>query len=85
MASAQLFSYSLCRLLALVQKAHHKSSNIPRLEAAVKVYASLSRIPSLRAECIKKLTSMLLHPYPKVSRSDGSTIDEIKEQYAERR
>ena len=85
MASAQLFSCSLRRLLVLVQKAHYKSSNIPRLEAAVKVYASLSRIPSLRVECIKKLASMLLHPYPKVSPSGDSTIDEIKEQYAERR
>ncbi|OXV05400.1 hypothetical protein Egran_06832 [Elaphomyces granulatus] len=61
---------SLRRLFVLVQKAHYKSSNIPRLEAAIKVYASLSRIPSLRVESIKKLISMLLHPYPKLWRQD---------------
>ncbi|KAE8146237.1 tubulin folding cofactor D C terminal-domain-containing protein [Aspergillus avenaceus] len=57
---------SLRKLFVLVQKAHFKSSNIARLEAAVKVYASLSRIPSLRADVLKKMTAMLLHPFPRV-------------------
>lgn len=51
----------------LTQKAHFKSSNIPRLEAAVNVYTALSKEDSLRVETLKKLTAMLLHPYPRVS------------------
>lgn len=59
-------SHSFRKLFVVVQKAHYKSSNMPRLEAAIKIYASLSRIESLRADVMKKLISMLLHPYPKV-------------------
>jgi hypothetical protein len=36
------------------------------METAVKIYSALSRIPTLQVEVFKKLTSMLLHPYPKV-------------------
>ncbi|KAB8258947.1 tubulin folding cofactor D C terminal-domain-containing protein [Aspergillus pseudonomiae] len=54
------------KLFVLVQKAHFKSSNIGRLEAAIKVYAPLSRLEQLRAEVLKKMTSMLLHPFPRV-------------------
>ncbi|KAF5865713.1 hypothetical protein ETB97_002687 [Aspergillus alliaceus] len=54
------------KLFVLVQKAHFKSSNIARLEAAIKVYAPLSRLESLRAEVLKKMTTMLLHPFPRV-------------------
>ncbi|KAL1967896.1 hypothetical protein VTN77DRAFT_2313 [Rasamsonia byssochlamydoides] len=57
---------SLRKLFVLVQKAHYKSSNIPRLEAAIRVYAALSRVASIRMDVLKKLTSMLLHPYPKI-------------------
>lgn len=63
-------SYSLRKLFVLVQKAHYKSSNIPRLEAAIRVYSALSRVPSTRMDALKKLTSMLLHPYPKVCFND---------------
>ncbi|EED23257.1 tubulin-specific chaperone D, putative [Talaromyces stipitatus ATCC 10500] len=56
----------LKKLFLLTQKAHFKSSNIPRLEAAIKVYASLSRATDLRVDVLKKLTAMLLHPYPKI-------------------
>ncbi|OKL56274.1 hypothetical protein UA08_08481 [Talaromyces atroroseus] len=57
---------SLRKLFILTQKAHFKSSNIPRLEAAIKVYAALSRSPALQVDTLKKLTTMLLHPYPKI-------------------
>ncbi|KAF3401336.1 Tubulin-specific chaperone D [Talaromyces pinophilus] len=56
----------LKKLFLLTQKAHFKSSNIPRLEGAIKVYAALSRAPELRVDILKKLTAMLLHPYPKI-------------------
>ncbi|KAL1855438.1 hypothetical protein Plec18170_004158 [Paecilomyces lecythidis] len=57
------------KVFFVVQKAHFKSSNMARLEAAIKVYASLSRMEHLKADVMKKLTSMLLHPYPKIRAS----------------
>ncbi|PWY84933.1 hypothetical protein BO70DRAFT_395611 [Aspergillus heteromorphus CBS 117.55] len=57
---------SLRKLFVLVQKAHFKSSNILRLEAAARAYASLSRIEQLRTDVLKKMTAMLLHPFPRV-------------------
>lgn len=47
----------------LVQKAHYKTSNVRKLEAAVKVYSGLMEVyPAV----LQKLSSMLLHPFPKV-------------------
>ena len=57
---------SFRKLFVLVQKAHFKTSNIARLEAATRVYACLSRLESLRTEALKKMTGMLLHPFPRV-------------------
>ncbi|KAJ5496781.1 hypothetical protein N7463_008768 [Penicillium fimorum] len=57
---------SFRKLFTLVQKAHFRSANIARLEAAVKVYAALSRIDSLRDGVLKKMTGLLLHPFPRV-------------------
>ncbi|WEW60972.1 hypothetical protein PRK78_006461 [Emydomyces testavorans] len=37
-----------------------------RIEAAVKVYAALLRQESVRKDVMKKMMSMLLHPYPKI-------------------
>ena len=54
------------RVFVLVQKAHFKTANIARLEAAIRVYAALSKIDNLRGDILKKLTSMLLHPFPRV-------------------
>jgi hypothetical protein len=54
------------RVFVLVQKAHFRSSNIQRLESAVKVYAALSRLDSLRSDVLKKMTGLLLHPFPRV-------------------
>lgn len=57
---------SFRKIFTLVQKSHLKSANIARLEAAVKAYGALTRIDSLRAGVLKKLTGMLLHPFPRV-------------------
>jgi hypothetical protein len=54
------------KVFLLVQKAHFRSSNIQRLESAVKVYASLSRVESVRIDVLKKMTGLLLHPFPRV-------------------
>ncbi|KAJ5327292.1 hypothetical protein MYU51_017809 [Penicillium brevicompactum] len=72
------------KLFTLVQKSHLKSANIARLEAAVKAYGALTRIDSLRAGVLKKLTGMLLHPFPRVRSSAaeylfmGTELDDIK-------
>lgn len=57
---------SFRKVFILTQKAHFKSSNIARLEAAIKVYAPLARLEQLRPDVLKKLSGMLLHPFPKV-------------------
>jgi hypothetical protein len=54
------------KVFVLVQKAHFRSSNMQRLESAVKVYAALSRLDSLRIDVLKKMTGLLLHPFPRV-------------------
>ena len=54
------------KVFVLVQKAHFRSSNIARMEAAVKVYTAMSRLEPLRGDVLKKLTGMLLHPFPRV-------------------
>lgn len=54
------------KVFLLVQKAHFRSSNIQRLESAVKVYAALSRLDYLRIDVLKKMTGLLLHPFPRV-------------------
>ncbi|KAI9370607.1 tubulin folding cofactor D C terminal-domain-containing protein [Aspergillus egyptiacus] len=57
---------SLRKLFVLVQKAHFKTSNIARLEAAIRAYTPLSRLHQVRADVLKKLTGLLLHPFPRV-------------------
>lgn len=57
---------SLRKLFVLVQKAHFKTQNIVRLEAAIRAYAPLSRLEQVRVDVLKKLTGMLLHPFPRV-------------------
>ncbi|KAL4802284.1 tubulin folding cofactor D C terminal-domain-containing protein [Aspergillus unguis] len=59
-------SPDLKKAFVLVQKAHFKTTNIARLEAATRVYAPLSRFEQVRVEVLKKLTGMLLHPFPRV-------------------
>ncbi|KAJ5893515.1 hypothetical protein N7495_005206 [Penicillium taxi] len=62
------------KIFALGQKAHFRSTNIARLEAGIRVYAALSRIESLRNDVLKKLTGMLLHPFPRVRLSAADYI-----------
>ena len=50
-------------LYLLVQKAHYKTGNIRKLEAAIKVYGGLLQV---YPEVLEKLTGMLLHPFPKI-------------------
>ncbi|KAJ5152356.1 Tubulin-specific chaperone D C-terminal [Penicillium capsulatum] len=50
----------------LVQRAHFRSSNIIRLEAAIRFYGALSSLEPLRQDVFKKLSGMLLHPFPRV-------------------
>ncbi|KAL6238609.1 hypothetical protein BDW75DRAFT_237285 [Aspergillus navahoensis] len=59
-------SPTLRKLFVLVQKAHFRTSSIARLEAAIRAYAPLSRLDQVRADVLKKLTGMLLHPFPRV-------------------
>lgn len=53
-------------LLSLVQKAHFKTSNIPKILAAVDIYSGLSEIEVIRDDVRTKLTNMLQHPFPRV-------------------
>ncbi|PGH36963.1 hypothetical protein GX50_00198 [[Emmonsia] crescens] len=54
------------KLFVSVQKFHFKSANMSRIEAAIKIYALLWRMDVIRGDAMKKLTGMLLHPYPKI-------------------
>ncbi|KMU87941.1 hypothetical protein CIHG_05708 [Coccidioides immitis H538.4] len=54
------------KLFLLVQKSHFKSSNIPRIEVAVKTYATLLRQECIQKDVMKKMMSLLLHSYPKI-------------------
>lgn len=47
----------------LLQKAHYKTGNVRKLEAAIKLYGGLLQV---YPEALEKLTSMLLHPFPKI-------------------
>jgi len=50
-------------LYLLVQKAHYKTGNVRKLEAAIKLYGGLLDV---YPEALQKLTSMLLHPFPNI-------------------
>ncbi|EGP84313.1 uncharacterized protein MYCGRDRAFT_110699 [Zymoseptoria tritici IPO323] len=54
-------------LLSTVQKAHHKSTDITRLMAAVGVYCAMAEVGVVRGEVLRKLVSMLkTNPFPRV-------------------
>nr|POE72146.1 hypothetical protein CFP56_12022 [Quercus suber] len=60
-------SFKWRNVLSLVQKGHHKSNDLPRILAAVRVYHGLARVPAIRDEVLKKLVGMLkTNPYPRV-------------------
>jgi hypothetical protein len=58
-------------LFFLVQKAHFKSNNVRKLEAAVKIYGGLALVwegkeLDVTKSPLGKLVSMLVHPFPRV-------------------
>jgi Tubulin folding cofactor D C terminal len=57
------------QLWNVVRKAHFKSTNIRKLEAAVRIYAALARQGDMGRNGLCKLRDLLLHPYPSVSSS----------------
>ncbi|KAK2858509.1 hypothetical protein FQN49_004661 [Arthroderma sp. PD_2] len=62
----KLDSENLRNLFRLVQKFHFKSTNIPRIEAALRVYYCLHSYDTMRKDVVSKMANMLLHPYPKI-------------------
>ncbi|KAL2840976.1 tubulin folding cofactor D C terminal-domain-containing protein [Aspergillus pseudoustus] len=57
---------SLREWFVAVQKAHFKTANIARLEAALRAYAPLSRLKPVRTDVLRKMTGLLLHTFPRV-------------------
>ncbi|CAG7998159.1 unnamed protein product [Penicillium olsonii] len=70
------------KIFTLVQKSHLRSANIARLEAAIKAYGALSRIDYLHTGVLKKLTGMLLHPFPRVRSSAAEYLFMVTESDA---
>lgn len=62
-------------LYLLVQKAHYKTGNVRKLEAAVKIYGGLIEVYQ---EALQKLTTMLLHPFPKIRNEVADTLFAVK-------
>ena len=58
-------------LYALIQNAHYQSGNVRKLEAAVKLYGGLLDV---FPDAVQKLSSMLLHKYPKVRNEAADTL-----------
>ncbi len=61
-------------LFTEVRKAHFKSGNVQKIEAAVKIYAGMMTVPRVRVEVQEKLCSMLLHPYPKIRNTAADAL-----------
>jgi hypothetical protein len=77
LATAQT-SFKWRTLLSAVQKSHHKSSDVPKLLAAVNVYRGLAEVESIRGEVVKKLLSMLAtNPYPRIKVAAADVVFEI--------
>ena len=62
------------RLFTEVRKAHFKSGNVQKIEAAVKIYAGMMTVPRVRTEAQEKLCSMLLHPYPRIRNAAADAL-----------
>lgn len=54
-----------------MQKAHYKTANVRKLEAAVKLYGGLLAV---YPAAVDKLSSMLLHPYPNIRNQVADTL-----------
>ena len=62
------------RLFTEVRKAHFKSGNVQKIEAAVNIYAGMMAVPRVRTEVQEKLCSMLLHPYPRIRNAAADAL-----------
>ena len=60
--------------LSLVQKAHYKSNNMQKLHFVLDVYRGLADVPTIRADVLAKVSSMLLHPFPKIRSAAAETL-----------
>ncbi|KAF1928009.1 beta-tubulin cofactor d [Didymella exigua CBS 183.55] len=67
-------NFSFRTLLSYTQKAHFKSTHIQKLHLALDVYRGLGTIPATRADTLAKVTSMLLHPFPKIRITAAETL-----------
>ncbi|KAG9202936.1 hypothetical protein G6514_003717 [Epicoccum nigrum] len=59
-------SFNFRTLLSYIQKSHFKSTHVQKLHLALDVYRGLGTIPATRVDTLTKVSSMLLHPFPKV-------------------
>ncbi|KAJ4301438.1 hypothetical protein N0V90_003530 [Kalmusia sp. IMI 367209] len=67
-------SFNFRAVLSFTQKAHFKSTHMQKLLLALDVYRGLGTISSTRADTITKVTSMLLHPFPKIRIAAAETL-----------
>lgn len=70
------------KLFTEVRKAHFKSGNVQKIEAAVKVYAGMIAVPRVSVEVQEKLCSMLVHPYPKIRNAAADALLIVTEDKA---
>lgn len=68
-------SISFKSLYFLTQKAHYKTSNVRKLEAAVHLYGGLLEV---YPNALDKLTTMLLHPFPTIRNQVADTLWAVK-------
>ncbi|XP_014557319.1 hypothetical protein COCVIDRAFT_97412 [Bipolaris victoriae FI3] len=61
-------------LLSYTQKSHFKSSHVHKLHLALDMYRGLGSVPVTREETLRKVTSMLLHPFPKIRVTAAETL-----------
>jgi hypothetical protein len=63
---AQQASISFKSVMLMTAKVHYQTKSFHRLDAAVRIYASLAEIDETRLDARTKLANMLLHPFPRV-------------------
>lgn len=61
-------------VLSLTQRAHFKSTSLPKLLSCVHIYLHLADLDEIRNEVLKKLVSMLLHPFPRVRKAVAEVL-----------
>lgn len=64
-------------LIYIVKTARHKSLNVRKLEAAIKIYFGILNAANFahsRDEALLELTGMLLHQYPKIRNAAADAL-----------